>query len=301
LNMENYDLIIIGAGPAGISAGIYACRTNIKVLIIEAESTCSKLYKTDLIENYPGLLSISGIDLAMELNKQAEKLNIKIINATVSKIDGNNLYLSNGDVYFSKYFIVATGTKEKALDLQYSDKFTGKGISYCATCDGFFFKKKDVIVIGNSNKTLKEALYLAKITNSVSIINDRDYFTSDDLTIDEVTNNEKIKIFYNSVPKNLIIENDSLNGLTISNLQTSKSQDIIASGIFPYIGSNPNTYFVDKKVLDEAGYIITNRDMSTDIENLYAAGDCTQKQLRQIVTACSDGAIAASSIIKKLK
>jgi len=299
--MENYDLIIVGAGPAGIAASIYAKRTNMKVLVIEAQSIGSKLYKTDLIENYPGIPTINGIDLAMQLTSQAEKLKIEIVNATVSKIEGNNLYTSNGDIYTSKYFIIATGTKEKALDLENANQFVAKGISYCATCDGFFFRNKDVIAIGNLDKTLKEALYLAKIANSVSLINERDYFVSDDLTIEEVLNNDKIKIYYKFIPSKLLIEDDKLVGLEIKDTNNDTIQDIKALGIFPYIGSNPNTNFLPKEILDDKGYIITNKDMSTSIANIYGAGDCVSKDLRQIVTACSDGAIAASAIIKKLK
>lgn len=303
--MENYDLIIIGAGPAGLSAAIYASRANLKTLVIESALAGGKLSKTHIIENYPGIKEISGMELADQLVEHGQAFGAKLITATIAKLDVNDevktVTLSNGDTYTSKAVIVATGTKEKTLQLEHANEYTGRGVSYCAVCDGFFYRKKPVVVIGGGNSALEESLYLASVCSKVTIVVRRDEFRAEANIVDKVKNNEKIEIITKVVPDEIIIENDRVTGLKVKNVDTGETTTIEANGIFPYIGAVPCTELLDSSVLDENGYIKVNPDMSTSVKGLYGAGDCVTKDLRQVVTACNDGALAANSVIKLLK
>lgn len=282
-----YDLIIIGGGPAGLSAAIYARRANLKVLVIDYSQT-AKLSKIANIENYPGFTHISGFELDQNFKKQVAALNVTIKDEKVVKIDGHTIQTLD-NTYETKTILIATGSKQRKLDLPMASEFEGRGISYCATCDGFFFRKKPVVVIGDSTIAIEEAKYLSSIASKVTII------SKNSAPI------ESIDTKINSIPTKLIIKDDKLVGISIKNMNNSQSQDIECSGIFPYISFNPSTDFVDPSILDEKGYIIVDSNMSTSIPHIYAAGDCIQKQLRQVVTACSDGAIAATAIIKYIK
>lgn len=296
-----YDLIIIGGGPAGLTAAIYARRANINVLLIEESSNGGKLSKIDKIENYPGIETISGFDLANQLVNHAKKYDTQIVNGKVIKIENKTVTLADQTSYNGKAILIATGSKQRKLDLEKANEFEGKGISYCATCDGFFFRNKEVVVIGSNYQALEESLYLANLVSKLTIVNRNDSFDADDTLISSISSNEKIDILYNSVPTSLIIEANKIVGLSINNINTNEKNNIPCVGIFPYISFNPGTDFVNKEILDEFGFIKTNPDMSTTIDGLFAAGDCISKDLRQVVTACSDGAIAATSIIKYLK
>jgi len=302
---ELYDVIIIGGGPAGLTAAIYASRANLKVLIIEAAVNGGKLSKTYEIENYPGIKSISGLELATQLTEHSQQFGAKLISGEVMRIDntdeGKNVVLKNDDVYSAKAVIVATGTKEKTLALEHADEFTGRGISYCAVCDGFFYRNKNVAIIGGGNSALEESLYLASLAAKVTIIIRRDEFRADASVVDKVKANEKIEIITKHLPESLVIENDRIVGLNIKDVDSGEISKVDCNGIFPYIGADPCTDFLDASILDERGYIIANNDMSTAIPGIYGAGDCIKKDLRQVVTACNDGAIAANSIIKSLK
>ena len=303
--MEKYDVIIIGAGPAGLTAAIYACRANLSVLIIEAEVNGGKLSKTYEIENYPGIKKIGGLELAMQLTEHAQNFGANLISGTVDTIlEQDNLkkvVLTNNKEYLAPYIIVATGTKERTLDLPRADEFTGRGISYCAVCDGFFYRNKKVVIIGGGNSALEESLYLSSIVDKVTIVIRRDEFRGEASVVEKVKNNDKIEIITKHVPESLRIEDDKITGLTIKNVDTDQLQTIDCDGIFPYIGADPCTSFLNPSILDSNGYILAKPDMSTDIEGIYAAGDCISKNLRQVVTACNDGAIAANSIANKLK
>ena len=209
--------------------------------------------------------------------------------------------MADGSEYCAKTLIVATGTKERMLDLPEADRFTGQGISYCAVCDGFFYRKKNVVVIGGGNSALEESLYLASLAEKVTIIMRRDVFRAEANIVDKVKANEKIEVITKVVPEALRIENDRITGLQIKNVETGETCTIDCAGIFPYIGADPCTDFLDAAVLDDKGYVIVDKNMETCVKGIYAAGDCIVKDLRQVVTACNDGAIAASSIIKALK
>ncbi len=297
------DVTIIGGGPAGLSAAIYACRANLKVLLIEKENLGGKLIKIDKIENYPGFKSINGFDLANNLIEHSKSFDYKVKQSDIKEIKDLNNYkqivLDNDEIINTKTIIIASGSKEKELDLDHSKEFIGKGISYCAVCDGFFYRKKDVIIIGGGNSALQEALYLSQLVNSITIIIRRDVFRADQLLVNQISKNEKIKVIKSVVPNKLIIEEDKLIGLEIMDKENNLSI-INCSGIFPYLGASPNTAFVPSEILDENGYIKVDKNMSTSVLGIYGAGDVTNSKLKQIVTACSDGALAANSAIKYL-
>lgn len=299
-----YDVIIIGSGPAGLSAAIYCARGNLSCLVIEKEVYGGKLSKTYEIDNYPGVGRISGAELAQKYVDQVKSFNIEIITADICQIENKDTYkvisATNGKTYLARNVIVATGASENRLKLERADEFTGRGISYCAVCDGFFYRKKDVVIIGGGNSALEEALYLANLCKSVTIIIRRDVFRADRSVIDKVLSSDKIKVIYKSLPEKLIIEDDMLKGLVIRNVDDGSLSKVECAGIFPYIGQSANTSFLDKSLLDKNGYMIVNPDMSTSIEGIYGAGDVIVKGLRQVVTAANDGAIAANSIISKL-
>ena len=299
-----YDVIIIGSGPAGLSAAIYCARGNLSCMVIEKEVYGGKLSKTYEIDNYPGVGKISGAELAQKYVDQVKSFNIEIITADINRIENldtcKKLSAANGKSFLARNIIVATGASENRLNLERADEFTGRGISYCAVCDGFFYRKKDVVIIGGGNSALEEALYLAKLCSSVTIIIRRDVFRADRSVIDKVLSSDRIRVIYKSLPEKLIIEDDVLKGLIIRNVEDGSLREIECTGIFPYIGQSANTSFLDKSILDSKGYMIVNPDMSTAIEGIYGAGDVIAKGLRQVVTAANDGAIAANSIINRL-
>lgn len=300
-----YDLIIIGAGPAGLTSAIYALRSNLNTLIIESDNPGGKLTKTFKIENYPGFKEINGYELANNFIEHVKKFNADIYNGQVIKVEKKDSYfdvvLDDDKTYQTKAIIVASGTKERELDLENAKEFTGRGISYCAVCDGFFYRKKDVVVIGGGNSALEEALYLSSIVNKVTIIIRRNEFRAEKSVVQEVLNKDNIEIIKNVVPYKLQIENDRITGLIIKDVNNSVTTKIDCVGIFPYIGASPNTSFLNNNLLDDEGYLIVDKDMSTKIKGIYGAGDVTNKDLRQIVTATNDGAIATNSVIKYLK
>lgn len=298
---KQYDVIIIGGGAAGIATAIYTARANLKILIVEENSLGGKLINISKIDNYPGFYSIAGIDLANNFISQINQYRIPVVNAKVLSISNGNIVLSNKTKYSGKAIVIATGSKLKKLDIPKAKEFEGKGISYCATCDGFFFKNKDVVVIGNNNQALQESLYLSNLVSSITIVNNEDTLNADKSLVDRINSNSKIKIINNSIPIKLNISNNTIAGLIIKDKLNGQDKIIDCSGIFPYINYNPGTDFVDRTILDDNGFVIVKDDMSTSIKGIYAAGDCVSKQLRQIVTACADGAIAATSIIKYLK
>ncbi len=300
-----YDVLIIGAGPSGLTAAIYSLRANLKTIIIECENPGGKLTKTYMIENYPGFEEIGGYDLANDFVNHVKKFNGEIINETVINVVDKGNYkevvLSDNSTIESKTVIVASGTKERLLDIEHSNEYIGKGISYCAVCDGFFYRKKDVVVIGGGNSALEEALYLSSIVNKVTIVIRRDEFRADASVVEKVINNPKIEIIKNYLPYKLIIEEDKIKGLIVKNTKDNSLKEINCAGIFPYIGATPQTSFLDKALLDEKGYLIVDKNMKTKIDGIYGAGDVTNKELRQVVTATNDGAIAANSCIKYIK
>ena len=300
-----YDVIIIGSGPAGLTAAIYATRANLTTAIIEGDTPGGKLTKTYEIENYPGFERISGVDLAMQMMEHGQKFGAVMEFSPVTEIDDEGefklVHLGDGRVLTTRAVIVATGTNERQLDLPRAKEFTGRGISYCAVCDGAFYRNKEVVVIGGGNSALEESLYLTQLVEKVNIIIRRDVFRADATVVDKVRNNPKINIITKSLPQELVIEDNAIKGLVIKNVETGELSTVECAGIFPYMGADPATGFLKNlNILDERGYIVVNKDMETAVPGIYGAGDVTVKNLRQVVTSTNDGAIAANACVKYL-
>lgn len=303
-----FDIIIIGGGPAGLTASIYALRAKKKVLLIEKMAIGGQAAQTNEIENYPGFEKISGIDLSIKMFDQAQKLGLEFVFSDIQSMDLTSeikTIITFDGKYETKSVILCMGATAKQLEVANEKKFLGKGVSYCATCDGNFFKNKIVAVVGGGNSSLSEALYLSNIAQKVYLIHRREKFTAEKIIVNKVfslaeNTNPKIKILTNSVIQD-IKGNDKVESITISNHKEKTEQNINVDGIFIAIGRKPDTAFLAKVInLDESGYIITDEEMKTNIEMIYAAGDIRKKGLKQIITACSDGAIAAMEIVEKL-
>lgn len=296
-----FDVIIIGAGPAGLTSAIYASRANLKVGILEYDAPGGKLVKTAEIANWPGVSTSSGVDLAMQMYTHATSLPVEYLyGKVVDLVDNGNsktIICEDGKEYVSKAVIIATGTKERLLNVPNEQPMIGRGVSFCAVCDGAFFKDQEVVVVGGGNSALEESLYLTQFAKLVNIVIRRDEFRADPKAIEQILKHPKIKVTYKHVPKEVVVENDKVVGLMIENVDTKATSIIEANGIFPYIGADPMTSFANNlKITNDKGYVIVDSNMSTAVAGVFAAGDVIDKSLRQVVTAASDGAIAAVSV-----
>ena len=283
-----YDIIIIGMGISGITAAIYAKRSNKKVLIIDKGMPGGLLNSIDKISNYPGLIDITGPDFAQKLLEQVESFDIPYVLEEVINLDldgEEKIIKTTNNEYKTKKVILAMGRKPKYLGLDNEKDLLGHGLSTCAMCDAFFYKDKDIAVVGTGNSALQETLYLSNIANKIYLINRRDGFRGEEMLVEEVKNNPKVEIIYNANIKNMNEVDGKLKSITLDN---GKSIDV--SGVFIYIGYRPATEIVDKKILDENGYVIVNENLETPIKNVYAIGDVIKKDVYQLVTATSDGA-----------
>lgn len=287
-----YDIVIIGAGPAGMTAALYAIRANKKVLVLEALNYGGQIINTQNIENYPVEENINGFDFATKLYNQITKLGVEVKLEKVLSIN-NKEVKTNKSIYQAKSIIIATGLKTKKLELPLEEELIGKGISYCATCDGAFYRGKDVAIVGGGNTALEDALYLSDICNKVYLIHRRNEFRADPITVEKVKSKSNIEIVYDSIITK-INGNDYLESIEINN---DKILDV--AGLFIAIGKIPTIDFIDIETT-ENGYIKSNELCHTNIEGIFVAGDIRDKNLRQLVTATSDGAIAATEAIKYL-
>ena len=287
-----YDIIIIGAGPAGMTAAIYAARANKKVLVLEALSYGGEILNTLKIENYPVEENISGFDFATKLYNQVIKLGVEVKLEKVLSINENKEVKTNENTYISKSIIIATGLNNRKLNLPLEEELIGKGISYCATCDGAFFKGKDVAVVGGGNTALEDALYLSDICNKVFLIHRRNEFRADPITIDKVLNKDNIIVMYDSIIT-------KINGSNYLESIEVNNELLKVDGLFIAIGKIPNLDYLNGLIeTNEDGYIKSNELCHTNIDGIFVAGDIREKTLRQLVTATSDGAIAATEAIK---
>ena len=293
-----YDIIIIGAGPAGLTAALYACRANKKVLVLEAKTYGGQIVNASLIENYPGINNISGFDFASNLYNQVSSLGCEIRFQTVIRID-NNTVITDKEKYIAKSIIIATGASNRKLSPPDEDKFIGKGISYCATCDGNFYKDRIVAVVGGGNTALEDALYLSDIAKKVYLIHRRDKFRGEDKLVDEINHKDNIELILNS-KVNRLNGDEVLTSIEVINNEESFNLDV--SALFIAIGQIPNTQFLHDYIdLDHNNYIISEDGVHTNIPSVYVAGDVRVKDLRQLTTAVGDGALAASTAIREME
>lgn len=290
-----YDLIIVGAGVAGLTSAIYALRANKKVLILEKKSYGGQIIESLEVENYPGFLKISGFDLVNNIYKQVKSLGGEIKYEDVEKITSEKSVITNKNEYNAKSIILATGLVPRKLNINNEDKFIGKGISYCATCDGNFYKGLDVCVVGGGNTAMEDALYLANICNKVYLIHRRAEFRGENSLLEKLKNLNNVEIIYKEIIKS-INGNENLNFITLSD-----NREINVSGLFVAIGRIPNNQnFKELINLDKDGFILVNEKQETNISGVFAAGDATSNTVKQLVTATSDGAVAAINAISYL-
>ena len=296
-----YDVIIVGGGPSGMSAAIYASRARLKTLLIEKAGCGGQIAITDHLENYPGFEEgINGFELAMKMEKQARTFGCEITYGEASFIETDDaikkVILSDKKEYFTKTIIIASGANFRKLGVEGEQEFIGKGVSYCATCDGPFFRNKEIAVVGGGDSALQEALYLTKFATKVNLIHRRDQFRAAKILQEKVFAEPKINIIFDSVVEK-ISGSLSVEQVILKNVKNNISSSLNVNGVFVFVGWLPNTKFLEntKIKLNEAGYIVTDDNMNTSIEGIFACGDVRQKILRQVVTAAGDGAIAAIS------
>lgn len=299
-----FDCIILGGGPAGLSSALYAHRCGLKVAIIDVNAIGGAPVNYLEIENYLGFSKIQGYELCEKFENHIDEFNItKFPYEEIKNIDLispiKKIITSNCE-YCAKTIIIATGARNKKLGVKGEMENIGKGVSYCAVCDGAFYKDKIVAVVGGGNSALEEALYLTKHAKKVYLIHRRDTFRADKVIQDKVFKNKKIELILNSVVEEIIADK-KVNSILIKNTKTDKKTKIKTDGIFPYIGLEPNVEnFGAQLKLDEAGFILTDINMKTNIEGVYAVGDVRNTPLRQVITAVSDGAVASVSASKYL-
>lgn len=293
------DVIIIGGGLAGLTAGLYANRAGLSTLLFEKMFVGGQAATTYLIENYPGFEEpISGPDLSMKVESHARKFGLEIQYDEVTKIEMEGQVKrvhTENRVYESRTLIIATGAEPKTLGLAKEDEFRGRGVSYCATCDGLFYKDKDVVVVGGGDTAVEDAEFLAQYVNKVYLVHRRDSFRANKTSSDRVMANDKIKVIWDTVVEE-ILGDENVTGVGIRNLKTGEKSQLKTDGMFVAIGIVPNNDLVKGQLKQtEAGFVLTDENMKTDIAGVFAAGDIRQKPLWQLVTAVSDGAIAAVS------
>ena len=292
-----HDVIIIGSGSAGYTAAIYACRAGRKTLILAGSIPGGQLMITSDVENFPGFPEgVLGPELMEKLRRQAEKFGPEIIYDDVSFVDFSSRpfkVVAGGRSYEGKSVIIATGANAKWLGLPSETKFRGRGVSSCATCDGFFFKGKDVVTVGGGDTAMEEATFLANITNSVTVVHRRDALRASKIMQERATGNPKIHFVWDSTVKE-ITGDDKVTGVQLHNLKSGKDSHVNAEGVFVAIGYEPNTGFLKGKVeLDSQGYVVTRKDTETSVPGVFAAGDVRDHKYRQAVTAAADGCMAA--------
>lgn len=297
---SSYDVIIIGAGPSGLTAAIYLKRAGIEPLILEANAPGGTLNKTHKIENYPGYTDKDGTTLAFRMYSQALELDVpfkteKVIN--IKEKDDSYDVTTNNEVYNAKYIIISTGKTPRKLNAVNADKFEGKGVSYCAICDGALYKNKSVAIVGGGNSAMEAASYMKDIAKKIYIINRSSALRADKKEQDDVLNNENVEIIYDGKITNILGEDGKITAIEV-NGQTKYD----VSGVFVCIGQESNYAFYQnlKLATDDLGILVDN-DMKTSSDHVYACGDAISKKLYQVVTAVSEGAIAATSIIKQIK
>ena len=295
-----YDVIIIGAGPAGLTAAIYALIANKKVLIFEARSYGGQIVNASVIKNYPGLPNISGFEFATKLYEQVKSLGGEFKFETVLRISEDKTVTTKKGTYKAKAIIVATGSDKKKLKLPNEDKFIGRGVSYCATCDGNLYKEKIVAVVGGKNTAVEDTIYLSNLAKKVYLICEEEKLQADEKYINEIKNKGNVEVILSSKVEKINGENKvtSIDVVYSSNLQ----KHIEIDGLFIAIGNEPkNDVFSNILKLDDKGYIYTEDGVHTNIDKIYVAGDTKNKILKQLVTAESDGAIAATVAIKEME
>jgi thioredoxin reductase (NADPH) len=304
---EKYDVIIVGAGPAGLSAAIYASRARLKTLVLDESVPGGQMKTTHKVSNYPGFPEdVKGTDLAKAFSAQAERFGAKIrraIEITAHDLTGpsKKFQLDEEEEVEAPAVIIATGAKPRELGVAGESKFRGRGISYCATCDGAYFDGKEIHVIGGGNSAVEESLFLTQFAKKVTIVHQFDHFQAEPVSAAEALESPRIEVIWNSEPRAFVGENQ-LEKLRIENVKTKEVRELATDGVFIFVGYTPRTDLVKGLVrMNEWGYVETQEDMSTEVPGVYVAGDIRSKRFRQITTAVADGTIAALAVQKFVK
>ena len=295
-----YDIIIVGAGPAGLTAALYASRANKKVLVLEAKSYGGQIINAAKIENYPGVDNISGFDYATNLYNQVKKYGVEIKYETVTRVTEDKKVYTDKENYSAKAVIIATGASNRRLNIENEQNFIGKGVSYCATCDGNFYRNKDVAIIGGGQTAIDDTIYLSNIVSKIYLIYRGEKFKEGLSKIEELNSLSNVELIFNSMVQRINGE-DKLSSIDIVD-KNSNIRNIRIDGLFIAIGQEPkNEIFKNILDINERGYIVTKDDVHTNIDGIYVAGDTRVKELRQLTTAVADGSLAATIAIKEMK
>ncbi|HLR08909.1 MAG TPA: thioredoxin-disulfide reductase [Bacillota bacterium] len=303
-----YDVVIAGAGPAGMTAAVYASRANLDTLLIERGIPGGQMANTEDVENYPGFDHILGPDLSNKMFEHAKKFGAEYVYGDIKDVQDHGDYktvVTGNKEYKTRTLIIATGAEHKKLGIPGEDELAGSGVSYCAVCDGAFFKDRHLIVVGGGDSAVEEGIYLTKFAKKVTIVHRRDELRAQKIIQERAFNNDKIDFIWDTVAEKINATDGKVSSVSLKNKKTGERYDHPIDGVFIYIGLVPlSEPFKNLGILNSEGYIPTNENMETKIPGIYAAGDIREKELRQIVTATSDGSIAAEraqAYIEELK
>ena len=298
--MRKYDVVVIGAGPGGMTAALYAARANLNVAMLDRGIYGGQMNNTDDIENYPGFTTIKGPELGEKMYQGTVKAGVNFVYGDVQNVTVDDQQMkhiqTDSDELVASAVIIATGSNNRKLGVPGEEKFSGKGVSYCAVCDGSFFKGKNVTVVGGGDSAISEGLYLANVTDGVNVIHRRDQLRAQKVLQNRAFDNDKIDFTWNTSVTEILGDENHVPGVKIHNNQVGDDTTLDTDGVFVYVGNFPNSQiFNNLNITDQAGWIITNDQMETTIPGIYAIGDVRQKQLRQITTAVGDGGIAGQN------
>lgn len=300
-----YDVAILGAGPAGMTAAVYASRANVDTLMLERGMPGGQMADTEDIENYPGFETIKGQELSTKMFEHAQKFGTEYAYGDVKEVIDHGDYKeinAGSKSYKAKSIIITTGAQYKKLGSPGEEELTGRGVSYCAVCDGAFFREKEIVVIGGGDSAVEEGIYLTRFADKVTIIHRRDSLRAQKIIQDRAFDNDQIEFIWDTVVESMNEEDGKVGSLSLKNVKTGEESTFETEGVFVYIGMLPlSEPFKSLGVVNEDGYISTNENMETNVPGVYAAGDIREKDLRQVVTATGDGSIAAEQAIKFLE
>ena len=293
-----YDLVIVGGGPGGLSAGIYAMRAALKTILLEKAIPGGQVVMSDEIENYPGIEHISGTELSQKFASHAQSYGLEIVSQEVVEVvpglEHHKVKLANGDTLKALSVIMATGGSPRKLQIKGEDEYYGKGVSYCGVCDGFFFRNKTVVVIGGGDTAAEEALYLSKLANKVYMVHRRNELRAGMILQERIKSECKIEIVWNTVCTSINGDANGVDSVTLKSTETGEEMNLKADGAFVFIGFIPNNQLVPRGIkLNAEGYVVTDEKCETNVPGLYVIGDLREKYARQIVVSASDGCIAA--------
>ncbi|GIN85379.1 thioredoxin reductase [Heyndrickxia sporothermodurans] len=294
-----YDVIIIGAGPAGMTAAVYTSRANLSTLMIERGIPGGQMANTEEVENYPGYDHILGPDLSNKMFEHAKKFGAEYAYGDIKEVINGDEYktiVAGSKQYKARAIIIATGAEYKKVGVPGEKELGGRGVSYCAVCDGAFFKEKELVVVGGGDSAVEEGVYLTRFASKVTIIHRRDKLRAQKILQDRAFSNEKVDFIWNHTIKEIHEENGKVSSVTLVSTENGEEQEFKTDGVFIYIGMVPLTKpFLNLGITNDAGYIVTDENMVTNVPGIFAAGDVREKTLRQIVTATGDGSIAAQN------